>query len=597
MRLFYFIEALLIAAALQMRPQAVLLRQDYESTLDYYLALTTKLLGNYSYLFLIELVLACVLIVWMEEKEYQKKYSGWILPFFFGCCLLLGQSYHEAGDWSCCFGGIVNILHFTIALTGYTLLFRRMIALFLHGYRKLAETDWAPVPLMRFFGKYCYRNVLLLLLLAWTPVILVSYPGNVCYDAYGQICQVLGEMPWSAHHPLLHTLIMGGLVKIFYFMTGSYEIGVFVYIVFQALSFGAALAYTVVWLKKGNRSTALLTFITGIYLFAPMYSNYASTALKDIPYATAVIWYITLLAEGLEYSEVWKSRRYPALLVTAALLCTLFRNNGIYMIFPTGIAASVIWLKKERRKNAIKYIMTLCVFPVILYLLINHSLCAAVDAAGVSKGEMLSVPFQQTARYLQQFGEEMTPEEKAAIENILGDTDKVALRYNPNSADAVKELYRRDSSNRELVQYLNTWMKMFFKHPACYVEAFFHHVYGLFDPAVSNSIRYEIYEDDFFVRKGLFPNADKVLIFLYRFADRITILSALQNVGIYVWAMFILGGVMLREKKEKLLLWTPLFFSLIICMLAPCFFNHARYAFPILFTIPFLYGVMAGPSK
>lgn len=587
------IEALLIAAALQMEPSAALLRENYESALHYYLAQTAEFLGNYSFLFLIEIVLAFVFITWMEEKGWQQDDKGWGLPAFFGCCLLLGQSYQEAGNWSYCFGGAVNIFHSAIALAGYTFLFRRLIALFLRGYRQLAETDWGPQHVRNFFGKHCFRNVLFLLLLVWLPVILVSFPGNVSYDAYGQICQVLGTMPYSKHHPLLHTLFMGGTVKIFYLLTGSYETGVFVYIICQALALGMALAYTIQWLKKENRSMALLSLILGIYLFAPMYSNYVSTAVKDIPYAAAVIWYVVLLAEGMEHGEAFHGKRYPALLILAALMCSLLRNNGIFLVIPTGIIASVIRIRRDSEKNSLKYTMTFCLLPLVLYLLVNQALSVATGAEKGSMGEALSLPFQQTARCLLEHGDELTVDETAAIEDILGDIDDVAVRYDPDSADAVKSLYHREASGEELMRYICVWIKMFFKYPASYVEAFFHHVYGLFDPAVPNSIRYEIDEEDFFVRRGLFPNADKVLIFIYRFADRISIFSILQNAGIYVWALFVLCSTMMRGRRDILVLTTPLLMTLLICMAAPCFFGHVRYAFPIMFTTPFLYGVTA----
>lgn len=594
MGLISFIEALLIAAALHIRPSSALLREHYESALDYYLAQTAELLGNYSLLFLIEALLAFILIIWVKEKGYQRNYGGWGLPVFFGFCLLLGQSYHEAGDWSYCFGGAVNAVHFAIALAGYSFLFRRLIALFLCGYGKLAETSWGPRIVRSFFGEHCFRNVFLTLLAAWTPVILVSFPGNVSYDAYGQICQVLGTMPYSTHHPLLHTLFMGGTVKLFYLLTGACETGVFVYIICQALMLGAALAYTIGWLKKENRSSAFLALMLGIYLFAPVYSNYVSTAIKDIPYAAAVVWYVVLLAEGVEHRDVLKTKRYQVLFTVAALLCALLRNNGIYLVLPTGMAASLIWCRGEAGRKLPRYMVTFCLLPAILYVLVSQSLCAATGAERGSVGEMLSLPFQQTARCLQRHGDELTSEERAAIEAVLGDVDYVAARYNPSSADAVKSLYRKDASGGELMSYIGVWAKLIFKYPASYLEAFFHHVYGLFDPAVSNSVRCEIYEEDFFVRRGLFHNADKVLIFLYRFADRISILSILQNAGGYVWALLVLCGVMLRRRRDALLLAVPLLVSLLVCMAAPCFFGHVRYAFPIMFTIPFLYGVTAG---
>ena len=142
----------------------------------------------------------------------------------------------------------------------------------------------------------------------------------------------------------------------------------------------------------------------------------------------------------------------------------------------------------------------------------------------------------------------------------------------------------------ELVEYFLAWAKGFFKHPGVYFEAFFAHVYGWFEPGVSNAPRYEA-EYNLFAKKGLFTGADKVLVFVYRLADRITPLGLLQNVGAYTWAMLILCGYLKRNNKKMLVLLTPLLVSLLICMVSPCFYLHPRYAYPYMFTLPFLYGL------
>lgn len=123
-----------------------------------------------------------------------------------------------------------------------------------------------------------------------------------------------------------------------------------------------------------------------------------------------------------------------------------------------------------------------------------------------------------------------------------------------------------------------------------YFEAFFLHIYGWFTPAVANSIRYEADAGGLIRQGGLFPNAEKLLIFFYRFAAR-TPLGFLENTGAAVWALFFLTFYQ-KRRGQTAALWAgaPLWVSLLICMASPCFFGHPRYAFPILFTQPFLYG-------
>ena len=77
---------------------------------------------------------------------------------------------------------------------------------------------------------------------AYLPFLLLAFPGNLCWDAIGQIEQVIGDAPYSAHHPLFHTLIMGGLVKAGEALFHSPEIGLFTYMLLQDAALAAALA-------------------------------------------------------------------------------------------------------------------------------------------------------------------------------------------------------------------------------------------------------------------------------------------------------------------------------------------------------------------
>ena len=136
------------------------------------------------------------------------------------------------------------------------------------------------------------------------------------------------------------------------------------------------------------------------------------------------------------------------------------------------------------------------------------------------------------------------------------------------------------------------WAQGFFNHPGVYFDAFFAHIYGWFTPGVSNAIRYETPYTDI-TQQGLFKDAGKYLIFLYRFANRIPFLGVLENIGAYVWGLFFFIFYTKRTKKQDVLFGSiPLLVSLLVCMASPCFIAHPRYGMPIMMTLPFLYGFM-----
>lgn len=590
-KLSVILQAALIAYAIQRAPVPALQRADYKSGIHYLYAQATGLLGEYSLNGLMVFVLALCFLLWMRQNGFEKIYTKWLLPFFFSFCLLVGQSYAEAGDWSLCFGGIFRTVGFFAAAVGYAVLLRCLIALFLGAYQRAVDSQWNARWADRFFGEKSFRNVFFLLMVLWMPILLLSYPGNLCYDCLGQIEQSLGMYPYSTHHPLLHTLVVGGLIKAGKALTGSNDPGLFLYLLLQAAALAAALAGTVSRLGKRGASLVLRLIATAVYVSAPMYSNMASTAVKDVPFLAAVIWYLLLLEDLVENGMEGRKPLYWVRLVLVQALTAFLRNNGIYMVVLTGIAFAFVWGRKAKVRRKLTLLLGMAALPFLVYVAGNGGMVHALAAEKGSVAEMLSVPFQQTARYLQFYRDELTAEEREAIEKVLTDVDIVAERYDPDIADPVKALYQKDASPDSLAAYFRVWAGGFFRHPDVYLQAFLAHVYGWFDPGVTNAIRYEAVSG-LFRQGGLFVWADKILVFLYRFLEYIPPLALLENVGFYTWLLFLLAGLAIRRKEQKGILLVPLFVSLLICMAAPCFYLHPRYAYPILFTIPFLYGVM-----
>lgn len=562
----------------------------FETTIDYITYSIYEFLGSYDLKFILLLIL-CVSLYkhFSTSKIYNGSFSckaSAALSVFFSICLLVGRSYNEQGNWTYCFGSVINFVKFLLAFTGYSILFHELILIvsgFLSNHQFTENTE-------HFFTHHTFRKTFLIIFGSYLPFLLLSFPGNLCWDAIGQIEQVIGTGGYSAHHPLFHTLLMGGLIQLGQTLFHSYQAGLFAYMLLQDTLLAAALAATITVLAKRGAAFRLLLCLLLLYCLTPVYSNMASTALKDVPYSAAMIGYVICLALLLETPQLITNLRFNLCFVALQLCVILFRNNGLHVILLSGVGCFFYLYKKYGFKQRIRCLICSFGAGILIAELIIALLTQALGAAAGSKGEMLSVPFQQTARYLQLYKEDLDPEELSAIEAVLGDVDTVAANYDPDSADPVKALFFKDASSAELGAYLKAWFRGLSKHPTAYVEAFLVHIYGWFDPAVSNSIRYEA-EYDIIKQGGLFPNAEKLLIFYYRFAGRISPLAIFENVGAAVWALFYLTFYQKKQKRNAAICaGLPLWISLLICMASPCFFMHPRYAFPILFTLPFMYG-------
>lgn len=588
--LICFLKSFLTAYALSVSFHAPLRATAYETTLDYVIASVYELLGSYD----LKFILLFILCIWFYRYVNYKATSdaalsvkvAAALSVFFSLCLLVGNSYNEDGSWSYCFGSGINFVKFALALTGLSMLFFRLILMlseFLAACRFVDNQE-------HFFTRHAFRKSFLILIGVYLPFLLLSFPGKLCWDAVGQIDQVIGSGGYSTHHPLFHTLLMGGLTWLGGQLFHSYEAGLFVYMLLQMAMLAAALSATIAVLAKRGAKRSLLLVLLLVYCITPVYSNMASTALKDVPYSACVIGYVICLALLLETPARIKDLRFDGYFILLQLGVILFRNNGLYVILLSGVGSFCFLYKKYRLRQKISCLVCSFGISVVAAELIIFLLAQVLGASAGSKGEMLSIPFQQTARYLQLYRAELSQEESSAIEAVLGDVNTVAGSYDPKSSDPVKALFKKEASSKELSAYFKAWSKGLIKHPAVYMEAFLVHVYGWFDPAVSNSIRYES-DYDMIRQGGLFPNAEKILIFYYRFAGRISLLAVFENVGAAVWALFFLTAYQRRHKQNAAVCaGLPLWISLLICMASPCFFMHPRYAFPILFTIPFMYG-------
>lgn len=558
---------------------------EYETTLDYIIASIYELLGEYDFRFLCIWGLAYCFYTCLHSKYDTKGKSSKLLAAFFAACLLLGRSYYELHSWDYCFGSAVNLIKTGLAFGGYTIFFHRVMEMAAVWMNRTEFVGEKP----HFFSRRPFLKSFLILLAVYGGVVLISYPGTLCWDTIGQIEQVTKGTGYSAHHPLPHTLLVGGLVEFGYRVFGAYETGLFLYMLLQVILWAAALAFTVVVLAKRNVKFRWLAGLMLLYCITPIYSNLVSVAIKDIPYCAFVIGYAVCFALLIEDPNCIRNRRFLTGFVLTQIGCICFRNNGLIMVLLSGLGALFFLWKQYAWKERIRFALFAFLVSILIAKTGMAVMAYATDAAQGSSGEMLSIPFQQTARYLQLYKGELDLEERAAIEAVLGPVDQVAAMYDPKISDPVKALFDKNATGKEMVEYMMAWAKGFFRHPLVYVEAFLDHIYGWFTPGVSNAIRYEVQYEDI-SQQGLFPGAQKILIFLYRFADRISVLGLLQNVGAFVWGLFFLTAYQKREKKNRMLLaGLPLWISLLVCMASPCFIYHPRYALPIISVLPFLY--------
>ena len=557
---------------------------------DFLIARIYSTLGDYQFDMIVAAIL-CGCAMKLIGDRFSKNFRGHVLPLVLGFIVILGRSVQTLGDLSGVFGTVPFIIRSFIAAIGFGVIFRYLFALFEGGLEKVSVCTGHPKVFDRLFGEHLVRNVTILLMLLWLPVMIINYPGNHNADFIGQLMQTTGDMPWSGHHPIVLTAFIGIFFGAFKAVTGGYDLALFVWIILQALALAAALSLTLSYLKKKGARIPVLITVLAVYVLSPIYSNIATTAIKDVPFAAACIWYCILTVEYYEDIAAFIKKRESLIkLVIASVLVCICRNNGSIIIFANGLVMCVYGMSKASGEKTdvrllVKKSLVFLILPLGIYTAMSSGIKAYTRAESDGLKEMLSVPMQQTTLYMIRYEEELTPEEISSINALFGDYHKMIEMYDPFISDPVKQYYDTEAPSEVVSGYLGTWFKMFFKHPGTYFESFFMSTYGWFDPETDTSIRYEL-DSDYFTRTGLFEGADELLIYFYRYIDRLSVFGCLQSPGLWTWIMIIL----IRRRKGNLHLYPMQLITLLVCMAGPCFMLHARYSFPIMFTIPFLMG-------
>lgn len=220
---------------------------------------------------------------------------------------------------------------------------------------------------------------------------------------------------------------------------------------------------------------------------------------------------------------------------------------------------------------------------------------------------MLSLFFQQTARYVRDYGDDVTAEEKEVIAAVL-DYDKLPTAYNELTADPVKTTYHARTTD-DLTAYFKVWFTQFFKHPLCYVEATWNQNYYLFAPNIDNivynkdcTVAWEIMEEMGMQEQIKFEVPEKlhgicsIMVSWYTLLTRLPIIGLLNNVAFYMLLLFTITFFFFRDgRKKEVWLLLPLWLTFLIIIASPQIQNQPRYAFPIIYSMPLIVGFyMAG---
>lgn len=579
------------------------------------LALTLNLVsiykGKIEDTFLVELYTIFVILFLLyqfylhEEKNINKKVNT--LSILFSIFLLFGYSYLKIDSWDLIFGNFYMFIISIFLFFGYFFLFQILIS-FIERY--LLKIEWKNITskknkifksFLQKFEEHPMKVSFIVLILCWLIYVIAFYPIILSPDPSFQIKMYFNVhtkyIDWviprsstvfmTTHHPVIHTFLLGFSIEIGRIL-GSDNFGLFLYSIMQTTTLALTLSYTIYYMKKLNMKNSARLLLLGIYAFVPMFPFYAMSGVKDTFYTCFVIIYTIFLFDLYLFKKNKELSWMDTIkMIFVILLLMLFRNNGIYVVF---FSFPFLFLFKyfDRKKLAIIFS-----FSFVLYFSFTKILVPFLGISDGSIREALSIPFQQTARYVKYHENDLTTEEKRIIDKVL-DYKDLKERYDPELADDVKNKYNKYTTSEDLKKYFGVWFNGFLKHPDTYIEATINNTYGYFYP---NSLKWYIYSK---FNNGITENnlvdyhyndltiLRDVLTAYGGSFQRIPGIGLISNIGFSSWVLFFLTYLLIHYKKKNILLsLLPLFVSLLVCIASPAN-TYFRYAMPYIFMMPFL---------
>ena len=557
-------------------------------------------------------LIGSVLLIYFIYKFYQKstiihkKKSLKVLSLILAFFMIFGNSFMCVGSTALIFKNIGYFLLSLIMYIGYYYLFLVLIS---YLFRFLDKNNFSEEnkekkdnKFVAAFKKHPFLFSLCFIVICWLPYIISYYPIILSPDPSFQIRQFFGirtkyadyailldeNVVMTNHHPVTHTMLLGGCLKLGT-MIGNDNLGLFFYSIIQISVLASVLAFSIYYMQKMGLKTKYLIGVLLIYALVPMFPLYAMSGVKDVLFGAFIFLYFIFLHNLVKTKcEGYKWWNYLLIIILLILIC-LFRNNGIHVLILSLPFTLIIAHKKWKQLLTVM----VCVFG--FYGVFDKVILPYYKITPGSIREVLSVPFQQTARLAKYYGDEFTEEEIATIDKILG-YDDLAERYDPELADPVKNEFNKYATDEDLKKYFKVWFNGLIKHPGTYIEATMNNVYGFFCPEKTKWYVYynfdnRITENGFDYHYNSFETSRNILSEYAVAFPYIPGIGLISNIGFNVWIIFTLFAYAIYKKLYKnILVLAPALILILVCVVGPAN-TYFRYALPFIFAMPFIIGV------
>lgn len=545
-------------------------------------------------------VIGCSMLYILRHARVKLPKLGWrsvAASLFLGAWWVLARSVKGTADINQPFLTKGQMLKGIVSLMGAAgmcdLLFR-MMNFGLEGRIDLKAESLRNGRLASLYRKHTVLFCMAVLLAAWLPHLVISYPVSMNSDTRSQVEMVLGMRTFHENHPLLGTAGIELFLKIGEFF-GAAKHGLYLYMVLQVIFGAAVLGYSQQIMRKLNAPCWLRLFFLLVYGTMPIYADVVTVILKDVPYTYAIV---VLLCEMirvvyLKEEDHWKTKGFLIRWFIAAFIMLAVRNNGMGVLVPMMLVMAVYALRKKNCRMLVCFVL-LVFLPSMLVSGLKVAYRDGKDTSPVDIDGGLSIILQQTGRFVTQHWDEIPDEERAVLESVMN-YERIPDWYDPIISDPMKKAYYDDTTTEELLQYLKVWAKQFVRDPVCYIKAILIQNALLFDPQTFNvsilgtGLKGEAAEVLGVVKPKILEEAKNMETRLRRMLFTVPGVLQINLMGFY--DILLVGIAVIAGKRKTrgvMAITVPAWTTFIMMVLGASLTYQDRYAYPIIYCMPLM---------
>lgn len=499
-----------------------------------------------------------------------------------------------------------------IVLSVLICLFIGVLPIFLQKMQ--GKRPWRHLPV-----EFSRRSILVcaaIIFVCWIPWIIVQYPCSMNGDTYNQLYQFQTASPtfystigtyvdaeYIDHHPLFDTLLFGCFLWLGQ-QVGSQNVGLFVYSVLQSACTALALALGCCYLEKLQVPKVLRIAALLFCALFPVYPQWTTDMIKDSLFSLCFVPYFVC------YIEIFRTKgralggkRFLVWFMVCVCLCILTKKSGVYIVGLSGVVMALVY--RTYWKRAVLSVIA----PIMLALVLVPALVwpAVGGVAPGGKQEMLGVFLQQTVTVLVEGDDDLSEDERAAIDSVL-DTDAAMEVYRDDLVDPVKNGFNQDATSADIVRFFQSWATIGIRHPGEYALSLARINGPLIGPVRPISYYETCTQDETWVqafdeaageggarltfhKPSAIESLSQKIQDAYNAICRVPGLNILFSRGLYGgWlpALCLLASMFFQ--KRYAMAFVPVLASVVFLILSPA--ASPRYVLPLLYIAPLMCGLL-----